>query len=66
MPPRVPHRTANNTDNNNKHDNRDRETMTPPTVANALLRLPPLPPPLSCHRCYSDSSHASKSTSRPL
>ena len=45
MPTSVPSRTGNTiTITNNKPSARDREMMTPPTVADALLRLPPLPP----------------------
>ena len=60
MPPRVPHHT----DINDNHDNRDRETMTPPTVANALLlRLPPPLLPFYSYCYFRGSTHALKSTS---
>ena len=67
MPTSVPSRTGNTvTITNNKPSARDREMMTPPTVADALLRLPPLSPPLYCRRYQRDPSHTSKSTPWPL
>lgn len=63
MPTSVPSRTGNTiTITNNKPSARDREMMTPPTVADALLRLLPSPSPLYYRRCYRNSAHASKST----
>ena len=59
MPTSVPSRTGNTvTITNNKPSARDREMMTPPTVADALLRLLPLPPPLYSHRHHRGSFHA--------